>query len=370
MKRYLVLFSMALLLITGGVVMAQDDSETEITAENVERLSITTNLSDDENDYYSASLNPDATLVAFENVSDINVFDIASGDLIFEILATSETEDGGRISYGAPLFIDDNTLAYGEIIFDVDFNFVSNTTYFVTLPDGEQVTQLNGIPLAYYPSLNALITVDQVEFSAALTDLADESTLWTLGEEALSSWYFAPQYSADGSTVVILQITEDEETFDATFTFEVYDASTTTFDDPRNTFNLTGLLEGGEVEVDSVGLSADGGLLIVSFEDYVDADNRANKIQAYDTTTGEVVWEVDRTEENNGAVTVTTFTNDGSAVLLNERELLLAFDATTGELLTQFVTPIPGNLEVLEFSTDGTQLLAAAYETAVIYTVE
>lgn len=374
MKKILIFLSAMLLLISGGVVMAQDGGDgsnnTPIDAQNVGSLSTAFEFTDSENaDLFFADISANGTYVALELLNGLQVYEVATGQVIYE-LATAIGDEGGTFN-GLPVFLNDTLLVYNTVVYDPEFNATIENATIIDVTSGISFGQYEGIVVQHVPALevvltlmpeitaesleiNALNFIDEVDgqlMASVDVVLEGEGAWFDFGEQ-----FEYPVFAADGSRMALPRVDAEGNIY-----VEIYEGTDFALEAPLTTVEL------GATDIDAVALSPDGSTMAVSLTDPSE-DSFDYLLRTYNTETGDLQDDINFGDE--GRPSQVEYSPDGGLLLVTSREVVIALDAETGDPVAEFATPIPGNLEILRFSRDGSTLFGAAYETAVVYTVE
>jgi hypothetical protein len=374
MKKILIFLSAMLLLISGGVVMAQDGGDgsdkTPIDTQNVSSLTTAFDYTDSENaDFFYADISANGTYVALELFTGMQVYEIATGELIYE--QPTEIGDEGGTFNGLPVFLNDTLLIYNTVVYDAEFNATIENATIIDVTSGISFGRYEGIVVQHIPALEVMLTV----MPEITMDSLDIPAITFVGEvdgqpiasvdvvlEGEGAWYDFdeqfeyPVFAADGSRMALPRVDADGNLY-----VEIYEGTDFAMEAPLTTIELS------TTSIDTVALSPDGSTLAVSLIDPGE-DSFDYLLRTYNTETGEL--QDDITLGSEGRPSQVEYSPSGELLLVTSREVIVALDAETGDPLAEFATPIDGNLEILRFSRDGSTLFGAAYETAVVYTVE
>jgi|GEM_PF-4123412 len=304
----------------GGEMDMMDAEPAEISLTTVDNVSAIVSERGADRDVYDGAFSPSGTTFALSSGSSLAVMDTVSGETLTEFEV-----NGDYVIYrnDEEVAVYDNSelVIYNAASGDVVETFsVAEAAAF--LLNDEQALALVAVeapdaPLGFDLQIQDLTTGEAVEI---------DSFAGFDGIEPFISFSDTRTALALGSALFMVNV------------------DSITFGDPFVTV---------ESELSFAAVSPDGNTVVVGDDTY--------QITAYDANSGEMLYQVDRSESSSN-LSWATYSPDGSLVFVTQRETLIMIDAATGEVLRAIPTAVDGNFEILEISPDGLYMMGAAYD--------
>jgi|GEM_PF-6888022 len=315
-----------------AVAVSAQDAFAPITMDNVGDLQpVIERLSEDRAfDIQGGTLSADGSLMALLDIvnSVIIVEDVATQEVLFELPEEGYPE--------IMLFSPDNSQL--TVLSDEGANVFDVAT-------GELVESLGFyIPIDYSAdgSTTMIIKLDEASGELLLEFMHDGEAISEVVMPGFSE--ALPAMSADGTTAIV----------PVENSLYILDVEAPEFSDPFVT------ADGEEYEsMNAVGINSDGSVIAYADEQYM--------AYVYDVASGELLYEIDNTE-NSDYIDYLVFNSDDSLLYAVNYSAYRILDAATGEQLNMVGHNVEGRMAV--FGVADNIILGASYEGVVAWGIE